>query len=204
MDELTSVRRDARGAAPEAKRPSPTEIFWLFCRISAVTIGGGYVMVPVIQRSLERKGWFDESAFYELFAAAQGIPGPLALNVACFAGARLRGRAGFAAAAAGVLLPPFAAIVVVAAALHRLADYPAVRGFLDGAYAVVPGLVAALLFNMIKKKRWSKRRALAASLGAFALIASGAWAVPVFFAVVALARLAEGRAPGASVGRSRQ
>lgn len=203
MIEHTSSGRDGRAASPEAKRPKPAEIFWLFCRISAVTIGGGYVMVPVIQRSVERKGWLDEGPFYELFATTQGLPGPLALNVACFIGARLRGPAGFAAGALGILLPPFAAIVVVAAVLHRIADFPLARGFLDGAYAVVPGLVAALLFNMIKKKRWSKRRALAAAAGAVALVASGGWAVPAFFAVVALARLAEGRAPGASVGRSR-
>lgn len=203
MIERHALGTDDKDAAPEAKRPRPAEIFWLFCRISAITIGGGYVMVPVIQRAVERKGWLDEGSFYELFATTQSLPGPLALNVACFIGARLRGPAGFAAGALGILLPPFAAIVVVAASLQRIAEFPLARGFLDGAYAVVPGLVAALSFTMIKKKRWSRRRVVAAAVGALALIASGAWAVPVFFAVVALARLAEGREPGAPAGRSR-
>jgi hypothetical protein len=66
-----------------------------------------------------------------------------------------------------------------------------VQGFLDGAFAVVPGLTAALAFNMVRKRTWSIPRALLTLAGAAALVASGRWAVPVFFTVVALSWLYE-------------
>ncbi len=150
-------------------------------------------MIPVIQRAIERKGWMPENDFYELFSMAQSVPGPMALNAAAFVGARLAGPKGFAAGAAGVLVPPFAAILLVAAFFGAAGDIPAVRGFLDGAFAVVPGLVAALGFNMLRKRAWTKRRAVATAAGALAITLAGAWAVPVFFLVVIAARLAEGR-----------
>jgi chromate transporter len=173
--------------------PSPGffRIFTFFFGISAVTIGGGYVMVPVIQRAVEKRGWIPEKEFYDIFARAQSIPGPLALNSALFVGLRIAGIPGFLAAFLGILLPPFAAMIAMAAVLERAGSWPAVQGFLDGSFAVVPGLTAALTFNMVRKRAWSIPRAVMTIAGAAAMIVSGRWAVPVFFTVVALSWLYE-------------
>jgi len=168
-------------------------VFSLFFGISALTIGGGYVMVPVIQRAVEKKGWLPEAEFYDLFAAAQSVPGPMALNAATFVGGRVAGLKGFIAGATGILLPPFTAILLVSSLVGAAGEHPLLRGFLDGAFAVVPGLVAALGLNMVRKRRWKKRRALLTLLGSAALILAGPWAVPVFFIVIVVSRLAEGR-----------
>ena len=170
-------------------------IFGFFFGISAVTIGGGYVMVPVMQRAVEKRGWITENEFYDLFATAQSIPGPLALNAAVFVGRRVAGTAGFVAAFLGILLPPFAAIIAVATILDVVGAWPPVRGFLDGAFAVVPGLTAALAFNMIRKRSWTLLRAVITVAGAVLIVAAAKWAVPVFFSVVLVAWLFERRKP---------
>lgn len=177
------------------QRPGFLTIFRFFFGISALTIGGGYVMVPVIQRAVEKRGWLPEDEFYDLFAAAQSVPGPLALNTAVFVGRKIAGLAGFLAAMLGILIPPFAAIIALAAALDVIGEWPAVKGFLEGAFAVVPGLTAALAFNMLRKRRWTPLRAALTILGAISITVSGKWAVPVFFTVVAAAWLAESRTP---------
>jgi len=170
-------------------------IFKFFFGISTVTIGGGYVMVPVIQRAVEKRGWIPENEFYDLFATAQSIPGPLALNTAVFVGRRVAGPAGFVAAFLGILLPPFFAILAVASILEVVGAWPPVRGFLDGAFAVVPGLTAALAFNMIRKRTWTILRAVITVIGAVLIVAAAKWAVPVFFSVVLVAWLFERRKP---------
>lgn len=178
-------------------KPGPGffEIFRQFFGISALTIGGGYVMVPVIQRAVERRGWLSENEFYDLFAAAQSVPGPLALNAATFVGRRVAGAKGYAAAFLGIMLPPFASVLLVASVFDSLASRPVVAGFLDGAFAAVPGLTAALAYKMIRKRRWNATRVAATVAGAVALILAGAWAVPVFFALAAASFLLEGRRP---------
>ncbi len=177
--------------SPPVKRPGFFSIFGFFFGISAITIGGGYVMVPVIQRALEKRGWLPEDEFYDLFATAQSVPGPLALNTAMFAGRKVAGLPGFLAAFLGIMLPPFAAILLLATLLGVIGDWPVVQGFLDGAFAVVPGLTAALAFNMIRKRRWTPLRAALTVIAAILITLAGTWAVPTFFAVVAVAAFAE-------------
>ncbi|OHD18962.1 MAG: hypothetical protein A2Y38_18610 [Spirochaetes bacterium GWB1_59_5] len=178
---------------PHTDEPQPgfLTLFSFFFGISAVTIGGGYVMVPVIQRAVEKRGWLAEDEFYDLFATAQSVPGPLALNTAVFVGRRLSGAPGFVAAMLGILIPPFASIIALAAVLDVIGEWPAVKGFLEGAFAVVPGLTAALAFNMIKKRRWTPLRAGLTIAGAVAVTLAGTWAVPVFFSVVAVSWFAD-------------
>lgn len=181
---------ESSNAVPE---PGFWRVFFLFFGISSLTIGGGYVMVPVIQRAVAKKGWLPEDEFYDLFALAQSVPGPLALNAAIFVGRRIAGLKGLAAGFLGIILPPFTAIVALAAAIDRLRGNELVRGFLEGAYAVVPGLVAAFAVNMVRKRRWTVPRAVLTVLGAAATILTGIWAVPAFFLVVGVSWLAEGR-----------
>jgi chromate transporter len=173
--------------------PSPWALFRVFFGISAVTIGGGYAMVPVIGRSLEKRGWIGEDEFYRLFARAQSFPGPLAFTTALIGGGKLAGPAGAAAAAAGVVIPPFGALLIVGAALGEIGELPAVKSFLAGAGATVPGLVAAMIWKIARKRSWSVARA-AATLGLAVLLALlPGLTLPVFLGAALLLYFAERR-----------
>lgn len=174
-------------------KPGFWEIFSFFFGISALTIGGGYVMVPIIQRSLDKKGWMKEDEFYDLFALTQSVPGPLALNTALFTGRRLAGLQGYMASFFGILLPPFISVLLIAFVYDSIKNYKIVAGFLNGAFAVVPGLTASLAYKMVKKRKWNVKRAISTVLAVIALILSGKWAVPVFFCLAILAFFLEGR-----------
>ena len=68
-----------------------SEIFWVFTKIGAFTIGGGYAMIPLIQNEMSRRGWLSEEELPDIIALAQSAPGILAVNVAIFALYRIRG-----------------------------------------------------------------------------------------------------------------
>jgi len=171
---------------PDPRPASAGALFRVFFGISAVTIGGGYAMVPVIGRALEKRGWVDEDEFYRLFARAQAFPGPLAFTTALIAGGKLSGARGAAAAAAGVVLPPFGALVLVGAALGRFGELPAVRSFLAGAGATVPGLVAAMVWKIARRRSWNALRAVSTILLSLILALLPGLTLPVFLAAIIL------------------
>lgn len=181
--------------APPAGSPRPgaASIFLLFFKVSALTIGGGYAMVPVIGRALEKKAWVGEKDFYALFAQAQIFPGPFALNTSLLVGARLGGAAGAIAAFFGIVLPPFGSLLLVGGLLAGIGEAPLVKAFLAGAGATVPGLVAAMLFRMAKNRAWKPHRLVALFALAILLVAFPRLAVPIFFGGLALGYLMERR-----------
>ena len=130
-----------------AAKPKPLSLFWLFAWINTITLGGGYVIVPVIGNSLEKRGWMDEHEFYTIFAQAQAYPGPLALSTSILVGIRLCGFWGGVAGFFGVILPPFFVIILVSKLLTTYGSLPEVKRFLEGAGAVVPGIVAGMVWK---------------------------------------------------------
>ncbi|MDP3179465.1 MAG: chromate transporter [Spirochaetaceae bacterium] len=177
---------EAVAAAPAPVAPTPSRLFWTFAFISAVTVGGGYAIVPVIGNKLEKRGWVSEDEFHRLFAKAQSFPGPFALTTALLCGKNLAGVPGAAAAAAGMVLPPFGALIVVGAVLGKIGDLQPVRDFLAGAGATVPGLIAAMIWKMSKKRAWTVPR-VASAIALTALLAVfPALTLPLFFSGIAL------------------
>lgn len=150
-------------------------------------------MVPVMETALRKRGWTTEEEFYDLFAAAQSFPGPLAFTTALVVGRKLRGGAGAIAGGFGVLLPPFASIVLVGALIGQFGNLPAVRAFLDGAGATVPGLVAAMIYKMAKNRSWKALRIVGTAGLTILLILLPSASLPVFFAGVALIYIGERR-----------
>ncbi|AEJ18711.1 chromate transporter [Gracilinema caldarium] len=132
-------------------QPHAISLFWLFAWINTITLGGGYVIIPVIGNSLEKRGWMDEETYYDIFAQAQAYPGPLALSTSLLVGIRLCGFWGAAAAFFGVILPPFLVIILVSRLLTIYGSLPIVKRFLEGAGAVVPGIVAAMVWKNGKR-----------------------------------------------------
>jgi chromate transporter len=146
-------------------------------------------MVPVISTRVQRRGWMAEKEFYDLFAIAQAVPGPMALNAAVLVGSRLLGFGGAAAAFLGIMLPPVVSIVLVTLLYTAVADNRIVKGFLEGSYGTILGLVAALLIRMVRLRRWRIFEIALSALCVAGLLLFKAWALPVVLATIVLARL---------------
>ena len=84
------------------------KIFTCFAKIGAFTIGGGYAMIPIIQREVvEKNKWIEEQDFLDVLAISQSAPGILAVNISIFLGYRLKGVKGSIVATLGSALPSF-------------------------------------------------------------------------------------------------
>ena len=91
------------------------EIFWSFFKIGLFTFGGGYAMIPLIQREvIDHRKWIPASEFLDLLTLAQSVPGPIAINTAVFVGYKRSGLRGACASLLGAVLPSFLIILAIA------------------------------------------------------------------------------------------
>ena len=130
------------------EQASLLEIFGVFAKVGAFTIGGGYAMIPIIQREMSSRGWIGEDELPDIIALAQSAPGVLAVNMSIFAGYRLRGIRGSIAATLGSVLPTFIAILLIAIMFSSFKDSPAVIRIFKGIRPVVASLIAVPMINM--------------------------------------------------------
>ncbi|MBR2571942.1 MAG: chromate transporter [Clostridia bacterium] len=89
------------------------ELFWTFFKIGALTFGGGYAMIPLIQGEVLKMGWLDAESLVNLVAVSESTPGPFAVNAATYIGTVTAGPAGALSATLGVVLPSFLVILAV-------------------------------------------------------------------------------------------
>lgn len=171
--------------------PTPRGLFLLFAGVTTVTLGGGYVIVPVMGRALERRGWMKEGRFYDIFARAQAFPGPQALSTSILVSRELCGLPGAIAAFFGVVLPPFLVIILVSKLISEFGSLSAVRRFLEGAGAVVPGVVAAMVFRTAKRRKWSVRAVVGLAVLAALLILFPSASLPILLGGILVLYLIE-------------
>ena len=127
-------------------------LFLSFARVGVMTFGGGYAMLPMLQREIvEKRGWATEEELADYYAIGQCTPGVIAVNTATFIGQKLGGVACAAAATLGVIFPSLVLITLIAALLSNFADLPAVRN----AFAGIRVCVCALILNAVVKL-WKK------------------------------------------------
>ena len=133
-----------------------SEIFWVFTKIGAFTIGGGYAMIPLIQNEMSRRGWLSEEELPDIIALAQSAPGILAVNVAIFAGYRIRGLKGSIVTTVGTALPSFFIILFIAALFSGYQNNPDVIRIFKGIRPVVISLIAVPMIKLAHKnnKTW--------------------------------------------------
>ena len=138
------------------KNVSLWQIFGVFAKIGAFTIGGGYAMIPLIQAELGRRGWISEEELPDIVAISQSAPGVMAVNISIFAGHRLRGVKGSVAATLGSILPSFVIILAIAMFFTAFKDNPWVERAFKGIRPVVISLIAVPMINMARKscKSW--------------------------------------------------
>lgn len=119
-------------------------LFGTFFRIGAFTFGGGYAMLPLIQRDIvDRHKWVSQEDFLDLFAVSQSLPGVFAVNIATFVGYKIRGvRGGFVASLA-TILPSFLIILALALFFRSVENNPYVVRAMQGLRPAVVALIAA-------------------------------------------------------------
>ena len=119
-----------------------------FARVGVMTFGGGYAMLPILQREVvENKKWATEDQLADYYAVGQCTPGVIAVNTATFVGSSQAGIAGGVAATLGVVFPSIVIILVIAAFLSNFMDNPWVIHAFNGVRA---GVVALILSSVIK------------------------------------------------------
>lgn len=127
------------------------DLFLTFAKVGVCTFGGGYAMLPILQREVvEKKGWATEEELTDYFAIGQCTPGIIAVNTATFIGHKYKGIAGGILATLGVVFPSLIIITVIAAFLQNFASYPVVAHALAGINAAVVALIAVSVFKLGK------------------------------------------------------
>ena len=133
-------------------------LFLTFFKIGAFTFGGGYAMIPLIQKeTVENKKWITDDDILEIIAIAESTPGPIAINSATFVGYRTCGFWGAACATLGVVLPSFGIILAISYVLDAFQELKAVEYAFNGIRTGVLALLFKALWTMYKKspKGWA-------------------------------------------------
>ncbi len=127
-------------------------LFIAFFKIGAFTFGGGYAMIPLIQKEVvDNKKWVTDDDILEIIAIAESTPGPIAINSATFIGYKTCGFFGSFFATLGVVLPSFIIITIIAFFLSNFADITAVKYAFFGIRAGVLALLLKSFWGMFKK-----------------------------------------------------
>ena len=160
-------------------------LFLTFFKIGAFTFGGGYAMIPLIEREVcTEKQWMKEEDILEITAIAESTPGPIAINSATFVGYRVAGFWGAFAATAGVVLPSFLIISLISFVLAAFSEAKPVRYAFMGIRAGVLALIFKALFSMYKV---SKKDLISLIIMAAALILTAFLNVGVFWVIIGCA-----------------
>ena len=133
------------------------DLFLTFMKIGAFTFGGGYAMIPLIQKEVcENKKWLNEKDITDIVAISESTPGPIAINAATFVGYKTSGFLGACMATLGVVLPSFLIISLISLILTQFQSIKAVRYAFTGIRAAVLALILKalwMMFNQVKKKK---------------------------------------------------
>ena len=124
------------------------ELLWTFFKIGAFTFGGGYAMLPLVREAVLEHGWLTEEAIVDFLAVSESTPGPFAVNMATYVGAKAGGVFGSFCATLGVITPSFVIILVIAKFLSKFSTNKIVRGCMSGLKPAVIGLIGAALLSV--------------------------------------------------------
>ena len=124
------------------------KLFAAFARVGLLTFGGGYAMIPMLEREIvDRYGWATREELMDYYAVGQCPPGVIDVNTGTFIGYKVAGKLGGVVATLGVIFPSFVIITVIAGIIQNFADFPAV----NSAFAGIRVCVCVLIFNSVLK-----------------------------------------------------
>lgn len=147
------------------------DLFTCFAKIGTFTLGGGYAMIPIIEREVvQKRKWVGEEDFMDMLAISQSAPGILAVNISIFLGYRLKGVKGSVVATLGSVLPSFVIILLIALFFTNYSHNPAIMKIFRGIRPAVVALIAVPVVNMAKKARLNLYTGLLAVATAAAIL----------------------------------
>lgn len=141
-------------ATAEKMRFNYWDAFLTFFKIGAFTLGGGYAMIPIIEKEIvESKQWLPKEQFLDLIAIAQSCPGVFAVNISVFIGYKLRKTLGAFITCLGAVLPSFLIILAIALFFHSFMKVGWVAAMFRGIRPAVVALIAVPTFNLAKSAK---------------------------------------------------
>lgn len=148
------------------------QIFWAFIKVGALTFGGGYAMLPILQRDIvEHNKWATDEEVMDYYAMAQCLPGIIMVNTSAFIGRHRKGTLGGVVAGFASALPSLVIITVIATFLTAFADYPIVQNAFAGIRACVVVLIANAVIKLWKSAMVDWKSIVIVFLPVFALSA---------------------------------
>ncbi len=137
------------------------EIFTSFAKIGAFTFGGGYAMIPLIQKEVVyKRGWLTNDEFMDYLAISQSAPGILAINISIFVGEKLKGFKGSVVASLGTALPSFVIILLVALFFQSYKENETVVKIFKGIRPAVVALIAVPFLTLSKSASLNRYTAI--------------------------------------------
>ena len=151
--------------------PSSIRLFLIFFKIGLFTLGGGYAMLPLIERELvDKRAYFSRREFLDIVAVAQTAPGILAVNMAIFTGYKLGKLRGALCATLGAVLPSFSIILAVALSFRSYQTNPWVVRIFKAVRPAVVALIAAPVFRLAAAAKINRKTGWIVGL-----VAGGVW-----------------------------
>lgn len=136
----------------EEKKESLWTLFITFFKIGAVTFGGGYAMLPLLQREIvEKHNWCTDADLLDYYAVGQCTPGIIAVNTSTFIGYNTRGIIGGIIATVGFVLPSFFIIAILVPILETFQNNTYVAMALSGIRVAVCALITKAVISLSKK-----------------------------------------------------
>ena len=127
-------------------------LWFTFFYVGLFTIGGGYAMLPLLEKEVVYKHkWLSREELLDVFAIGQSTPGIIALNVATYVGVGQRGIIGGIIATAGMIMPSLCIIIVIASFVQEISQIPVVLSIFEGIRTVVAALLISAVYTMGKK-----------------------------------------------------
>jgi chromate transporter len=147
------------------------ELFLIFFKLGAQTIGGGYVMLPILEKELvEKRKWYSESEFLDIIAIAQSSPGAIVVNAAMTIGHRRLGVIGGLVAVFGAVLPAFCIILLVGTFFFEIRDNEIAKKIFLGIRPAVVGLIGASALRLTKMSMKKTKKCILITILSFTLI----------------------------------
>ncbi len=170
---------------PESKFHKIKTLFITFFQIGAFTFGGGFAMIPLMQKEISDKhGWISDEDILDIVAIAESTPGPVAINMATFVGYKIAGFWGAFFSTFGVVFPSFAIIFAIASLLRNFSHIKVVKYAFYGIRAGVLALIVKAFYTMYKK---CPKNVVAYGIACLAFIVVAVFGVDVLYAIIGAA-----------------
>lgn len=133
-------------------------LFWVFFKIGTFSIGGGYAMIPLIEKeAVDKRKWITKEDFVDMLALSQSAPGPIAVDCAAYVGYKVAGIAGSIFAAAGAIITSYLILLFVAIYYVGVKDNVVIKSIFKGLKPAVVALIAAPIIGIAKTSKVNRK-----------------------------------------------